>query len=389
MIKYFIKRLFLAIITFLIIIFMVYLIQAGFGKNPFVTADISEGSRNSKEAEEAALKLASSHGFDLNPFSRFFIWFKKFFFEGDVGIIYGKENEFSKNIPKLFFEPLKWTIIVSLPSYFLSILLGTILGTVAAYNRNKWPDSVIATFVSIFIALPSFIIAPVLILIFSKLGLPFEFKDPRDNFGYTTFLSLITPIVVYTLGSLAGYTLFIRNQIVGILNSNQVLIAKAKGLSNFTIFRKHVLRNASIILVGGLILSYIGLLSGSILLERFFRIPGSSNLIIEYTSSGEINVIMFSLVFYTGLTLFTMIIADMSFVWMDPRIKFGLAANSNSIFTRLKNHLIRVNTLKMNQVNFANNLSQDKTIEADEDLDEGYSDNLEMDINEKKEKDNE
>ncbi|VEU59845.1 ABC transporter permease [Mesomycoplasma neurolyticum] len=368
MLKYFLKRLLLAFLTFLIIVFIVYLIQAGFGKNPFLPEDFKPNSKNAAKDIAASQKLAAAHGFNSNVFIRFFVWFKNLFFKGDAGIIYGQENEFSHNIPALFFKPLKWTIIVSLPSFILSLVIGIILGTIAAYNRKKAIDSAIATFVSIFIALPSFVIAPALILIFSKMGLPSEFKDPRDVSGYATFLSLITPIIVYTLGSLAGYTLFIRNQVVSVLTSNQVLIAKAKGLTNFQIFRKHVLRNASIILVGGLILSYIGLLSGSILLERFFRIPGSSNLIIQYTTSGEINVIMFSLAFYTALTLFTMIIADISFVWMDPRIKFGMSNNSTSWSTRLKNHLIRTRTWKISETKLvAPNLQKDIEITTIED----------------------
>ncbi|MGZ9414286.1 ABC transporter permease [Mycoplasma sp. 5370] len=342
MFEYFFKRLGLAIITFFIIIFIVYLLQASFGKSPFTEQSLQDAAKRLNPTGDENLKIdpKSFYGFDKDPVTRFVLWFKDFF-TGNAGIIYSDTSDYSQNIPKLFFEPLRWTIAVSLPAFVLSVIIGISLGVIAAYNRGKWIDSAITTFVTLFVALPAFVIAPIIVLITSKAGLPFEFKDPRDVPVDITIASLITPIIVFTLSSLAGYTIFVRNQVVTVLTSNQVLIAKSKGLSKWNIFKKHVLRNASVILVGSILFSYIGLLSGSIILEKFFRIPGSSSIIVNYTEQGEINVIMFSLVFFTSLSMVTLIFVDMSYAWMDPRIKIANSNSSRNYWLLFKNYLVR------------------------------------------------
>ncbi|MBN3535099.1 ABC transporter permease [Mycoplasma procyoni] len=354
--KYFFKRLGLAVITFFIIIFIVYMLQASFGNNPF--AEDALNAKGSGKGTAELIDRAAINGLNRPSIVRFFNWFWDFFFRFDSGVIYSDTSDYKHNIPKLFFEPLKWTILVSLPAFILSVIIGTTLGVVAAYNRGKWVDSAITTFVTIFIALPSFVIAHLIVLVTSSLGLPFEFRDPRDASGLLTALSLVTPVIVFTLSSLAGYTIFVRNQVVSVLTSNQVLIAKAKGLTKFEIFRKHVLRNSLVILVGILIFSYIGLLSGSIILEKFFRIPGSSTIIVAYTQKGEINVIMFSLVFFTALSLVTLIIVDMSYAWMDPRIKIASTSQSKNYFGLFKKHLNR-------NKQFKSQLQQSKKIKGD------------------------
>ncbi|WGI36833.1 ABC transporter permease [Mesomycoplasma lagogenitalium] len=365
MFRYFLKRLALAIITFLIILFVVYVIQSSFGKHPFTEAQLAQVSERLSPNSETKIDPLEFYGFTKDPVSRFFIWFKDFFFLGNPGVIYSDTSEYSQNIPKLFFEPLKWTFAVSIPAFLLSVILGITLGVISAYKRGKWQDTSIATFVTIFVALPSFVIAPFIILITSAMGLPFEFKDPRDVNGWLTAISLISPILVFTLSSLAGYTIFVRNQVVTVLTSNQVLIAKAKGLSKWNIFRKHVLRNASVILVGSLLFSYLSLLSGSIVLERFFRIPGSSTIIVSYTERGEINVIMFSLVFFTGLSMLTSIFADMSYAWMDPRIRIANSDNSKNYFNLFKKSRLRNKNYKLLLKN-ANN--QEMEVEENEQL---------------------
>ncbi|UWD34379.1 ABC transporter permease [Mesomycoplasma molare] len=353
MFKYFLKRLGLALITFLIIIFIVYVLQVSFGKNPFSEQGLKDAA-NKLSGGDPSKKIDPLvfYGFDKNAVIRFWLWLTNFV-SGDVGIIYSDTTEYSHQIPKLFFEPLKWTVAVSLPAFILSVILGVSLGVIAAYNRGKWIDSAITFFVTLFVALPAFVIAPIIVLITSQAGLPFEFKDPRDVPVDITVASLITPILVFTLSSLAGYTIFVRNQVVTVLTSNQVLIAKSKGLSKWNIFKKHVLRNASVILVGTIMFSYIGLLSGSIILEKFFRIPGSSSIIVSYTENGEINVIMFSLVFFTSLSMITLIFVDMSYAWMDPRIKIANSENSKNYFVLFKKYLQRNKTLKT--INLASN----------------------------------
>ncbi|MBR2999298.1 MAG: ABC transporter permease, partial [Mycoplasmataceae bacterium] len=137
-----------------------------------------------------------------------------------------------------------------------------------------------------------------------------------------TVKSLILPIITVTLGSLAGYTILVRNQMVSILTSNHILIAKAKGLTQQEIFWKHIIRNISIPLIAYMVPSFIILLSGNIIIEQFFNVPGTSNVIMQAFPNGEINVVMFSIFFFASLSMVGQIILDISYIFIDPKIKY-------------------------------------------------------------------
>ncbi|TNK87990.1 ABC transporter permease, partial [Mycoplasmopsis pullorum] len=111
--------------------------------------------------------------------------------------------------------------------------------------------------------------------------------------------SWLPPILILVLGSLSGYITFVRNQVITVLTSNYVLIAKTKGLGTVEIFLKYVLRNISIPLATALIPSYIGLLTGGVVIESYWEIPGTSKVLASSFPNGEVNLIMFNTVFFT------------------------------------------------------------------------------------------
>ncbi|MBG0730571.1 ABC transporter permease [Mycoplasma sp. 'Moose RK'] len=328
---YFFKRLALALFTFIAIYIIVFILLANFSPDPFADSlkDAGKGADETKKLAE----LHAKYHFDKPTIVRLWIYTADIF-KGNFGAIYktGQDNA----IPNLFFGPLRYTILVSLPSFLISSLLGIILGTIAAYRRGRVEDAAISGISTFFVAIPSFVLAPFVVLIAIKIGLPFEFKDAEIYGVSTTIASLLPPISVFVLTSVAGYVFLVRNQIITVLASDYILIAKAKGLSKTAIFFKYVLKNAAIPLVRSLIFSYIILLSGSIVLEQFFRIPGSSSVLVNAAYNGEINISMFSIIFFTSLSLFVDIIGDLSYVFMDPRISFSQKSPIN-YFERFKN----------------------------------------------------
>jgi oligopeptide transport system permease protein len=130
------------------------------------------------------------------------------------------------------------------------------------------------------------------------------------------------PILTVTLASLAAYTILVRNQLISILTSNQVLIAKGKGLSAIDVFFKHILRNISIPIISFMLPSFVVLLAGNVVIEQFFNVPGSSSVIIQAFPNGEINIIMFSIMFYASISLAIQILLDILYIIIDPRIMF-------------------------------------------------------------------
>ncbi|MCS4537008.1 ABC transporter permease [Mycoplasma sp. CSL7475-4] len=318
MFKYLSKRMALAILTLFIVLIFSYTLIVLFIKNPFEIALISENDQHKRE-----ILLAKSEEYNSIPIIVKIGTYFKNFFQGNFGPIYIQSGGF-KTIPQLFFEPLGWSMLVSLPSFIISSSLGVIIGIIGGYKRGTWVDNVINGFVFVFIAVPSFILAPIALNIFQKAGFDIRFISPNEIGGgwLATIKSIIPAITVVSLGSLAGYTLYARNQVVTVLTSNYVLIAKTKGLGDGEIFRKYVFRNISIPLATIIIPSYLILLSGSIIVEKFWFIPGSATIIANSFPAGEINVVMFNVFFFTALGLFTQIIVDISYPLIDPRIKY-------------------------------------------------------------------
>ncbi|WP_027121237.1 ABC transporter permease [Mycoplasma leonicaptivi] len=367
MLRYIFNRIVFAILTLLIIILVVFLLTAQFTENPFVkeATGIASGGDGSGVAQkqkmielfEKSIKynfLPDSWSgkyeqysdiwltYKLNPVIRFVYWLKNLFTntKNPFGLPFNESllnNLGATSISGIFFRYLKYSVIITVPSFIISMFLGIFLGILSGYKRGTWIDASINMFALLFIALPSFVIAPILITILLKGGVTPTFILP-DNQLYTTgqiILSWLPPILIIVLGSLSGYITFTRNQVISVLTSNYVLIAKSKGLSAVEIFFKYVLRNISIPLAAILIPSYIGLLTGGIVIETYWKVPGTSQIIAQSFPSGEINIIMFNTAFFTLLSVFTTILVDVSYTILDPRIKYTSKSTNSFIKTLL------------------------------------------------------
>ncbi|MFZ8229555.1 ABC transporter permease [Mycoplasmopsis bovis] len=354
MFKYISKRIAMAILTLFIVIIFSYTLLAAFGKNPYegIEAEYINNARPGDVVLEQIKRDAENYR-NTPVLVKLFNYLGGLF-KGDFGTLYGKikgQNAFGQSVVAVFWEYMPNSLFVSLPAFIVSALLGTTLGIVAGYKRGTIWDSIINVFVFIFIAVPSFIIAPMFINLFTKLGFPTTYTAwvRNDSSGVNSFAnffkSIIPPILVVSLSSMAVYTLYARNQTVTVLTSNYVLIAKTKGLSTMQIFRKYVFRNISIPLSAIILPSYIGLLSGSIIVERFWGVEGTAMILAFAFPNAEINLVMYSIILFTSLRVFTDILVDISFVILDPRIVYGSNSGVNYLHI-FKAYLIRKRRLK-------------------------------------------
>lgn len=346
MFKYIRQRIAFAILTLFIISFFVFMLVGTFGPNPLdpVAQDLLKNAKKGETYRELLAKLEVEHGLrygtvkdpgELVPLIvRYFNYIGNIFTKGDFGFLYNSKNNPNaaeyKNIWQLFFNPLKYTLIITVPTFVLSSISGITIGVIAGYKRGKFFDSSSNLFVLVFIAVPSFIIAPLVITVFAQFGV--LSIVPRPGSGQpigVQILAYIPPIMVMTLGQLASYVTYTRNQVITVLTSNYVLIAKTKGLSAKQIFFKYVFRNISIPLFSLIFGSFIGLLSGSIIIERYWQVPGTSQIIVNAFPSGEINVVMFSTLFFTFVSLVSGIIVDISYTLLDPKITYAARSKKN------------------------------------------------------------
>ena len=221
------------------------------------------------------------------------------------------------------------TLLVNLYSMIFSVPVGIALGVYAAIRKNKWDDSLISTLVMVFISVPSYVYAfLVQYFLYFKLGwLPLTMYSLADAGGsYFTgkmFVSMIPAVIALSFGSIAGYTRFVRAELTESLTSEYMLLARTKGLTRSQATARHALKNAMVPILPSILSEFIGLLSGSMIIERIFSIPGVGQLYIRSLNLFDYDVFMMDCVFYTFIGLLAGIVLDLSYGFIDPRIRMG------------------------------------------------------------------
>ncbi len=222
------------------------------------------------------------------------------------------------------------TVIVNLYSLIFSIPVGLALGIYAAIKKNKWQDHLISTLVIIFVSVPSYVYAFLVQYVFYfKLrwvptNVMYSLEDAGGSyFTLKMFSSLILPVIALSFGEIAGLTRFTRAELTETLTSDYMLLARAKGLTRYQATTRHALKNAMVPIFPMLISSFIGILGGSMIIEQIFSIPGIGGLFIMSINQLDYDVFMLLTVFYTLIGLLAGLVVDLSYGFIDPRIKMG------------------------------------------------------------------
>lgn len=218
------------------------------------------------------------------------------------------------------------TLKLNLIALFFYIPIGFLFGIVAALKKNTWVDNVISFTVMIFISIPSFVLTTLLLMVLGyQLGwVPTQFPS-QDLTGSIQIVGLILPVLGLSFGSIAGLTRVTRAELTEVLTSEFLLLARTKGLTRTQAVIRHAMRNSMVPLVPGIIGSFVGLLSGSVIIERIYGIPGTGRIYLRAMTEGQYdyNVILVSTAFYTTIGLFAVLLVDLSYGIVDPRIRMG------------------------------------------------------------------
>jgi oligopeptide transport system permease protein len=221
------------------------------------------------------------------------------------------------------------TVLVNLYSLLVSIPIGIALGIYAAIRKNKWQDSLISTSVMVFVSVPSYVYAFLVQYIFySKLGwLPLTMRSLYDAGGsYFTgamFVSMIAPVMALSFGEIASLCRFTRAELTETLTSDYMLLARTKGLTRAQATARHALKNAMVPILPMIISSFIAIMGGSMVIEKIFSVPGVGQLYIMSINLLDYDVFMMCTVFYTLISLTGTLINDLSYGFIDPRIRMG------------------------------------------------------------------
>lgn len=233
----------------------------------------------------------------------------------------------NQNVWDVLLQKLPYTVIVNLYSILIAIPLGLVFGIYAALKKNRWEDHVISTLVVVFISVPSYVYAfLVQYLLCFKLGwfpLTVASKENASFFSWTMFVSMVPAILSLSFGVVAGLTRYTRAELSEVLTSEYMLLARTKGLTKAQAIVRHAMRNAMVVIFPMILGEFIGIMSGSLIIEAIFSIPGVGQLYISSINSKDYNFFMALTFFYTFIGLLSSIVIDISYGFIDPRIRMG------------------------------------------------------------------
>jgi len=281
---------------------------------------------NPKVSQEVRLRLEKLYGLDKPLRIQYINWLHKLV-KFDFGRSFGDDRPVVDKI----LERIPVTLTVNILSLLFIIIVAIPLGVKSAVKPNHAFDKFVTIFVFIGFAVPTFWLALLLMNLFGiKLGwLPISGIKSLD-FEYFSLgqkimdylRHLILPIFVSSLGGLAGISRYMRSSMIEALGQPYIYTARAKGLTENTIIYKHALRNAILPIVTILGLSIPGLLGGSVIFESIFALPGIGRLFYEAVMMRDYPLIMAEVVLGAVLTMLGNLIADISYAYVDPRIRY-------------------------------------------------------------------
>lgn len=312
MLKYIVKRLVLSLFTMMVILSILFLLLEFMPGSPF------NDEKLTKQQQEL---LYEKYGLNKPVYERYIIYVKNVVLEGDFGQSYTVE----KNVPvsKILKNRMPISIRLGLQALFFGAIFGIILASIAAiYKNSKW-DTLTTVFAVIGISVPSYVFA-IGLSYFLGYQLPKTFHIslfPLTYDIYHPFQSSILPTIALSMFVIANVARFMRTELVEVLGSDYIMLAEAKGLKPNKIILKHSLRNALIPVITVLGPLTVGLMTGSLVIERIFGIPGLGDLLVTAISVNDFNVVIAVAFFYSLFYIIMALIIDVLYGIIDPRIR--------------------------------------------------------------------
>lgn len=300
--KYVLKRILLAVLTVWIIITITFFAMNLVPGGPFA----------SEKAPDKAVQAVLEKRYNLDkPIGEQYRIYLQNLMKGDFGVSLKSGRDISTVIKETFGISAK----LGLTAAFSALIVGVILGCIAALCRNKWPDRAIIFFTTLFVSVPSFVLATLLLLVFClKLGW-FGVWSPTNT-------EYFLPVVSLALYPMSYITRLTKTSMLDVLGQDYIRTANAKGVAKFFVIFKHALRNAMIPVITyfGPMMAYI--LTGSMVVETVFTIGGLGTKFVSSINTRDYPMIMATTIFLAVLMVLATLISDLIYKAIDPRINF-------------------------------------------------------------------
>lgn len=339
--KYILRRLIQAVPTFLGITVIAFLIMMAAPGDPVSLITFSPGNQDPERAATMRRQL----GLDQPPLLQYVYWLigndwalvdsdgdgeadsygqRRGLLRGDLGHSIKQQRP----VTELIVERIPATLQLTLTALVVGYAVGILFGVLAAVYHKGWIDSVVRVISVGGNAIPPFWLGLILILIFSvRLGaLPMsgmrDITNAGDSFDLGDRLAhMIMPVTVLSLGTIAFISRFVRTEMLEVLGQDYIRTARAKGLARRTVWSRHAIRNA-LIPVATFLGQQLGtLLAGAVIIERVFSWPGMGRLVVDAVFQRDFPLVMGSVVIASIFFIIGVLISDILYVWIDPRIR--------------------------------------------------------------------
>ena len=246
-------------------------------------------------------------------------------FQGDFGIGVSMAEYRNQPVWDIFMEKMPPTVLINIYSTLIGVPIGLGLGIFAALKKNKWQDQVISVFIILLISVPSIVLGLIVqyVFCFKLRWFPLTMNSGFNYFTWPMFRSMLPAVFSLCLGSIAGYARFTRAELTEVLTSEFMLLARTKGLTRGQATLRHALRNAMVPIFPMILSEFVLVLSGSLVIERMFSIPGVGRLYLDSITYQDYDFFMLLSGFYTLVGLLAGIVTDISYGFIDPRIRMG------------------------------------------------------------------
>ena len=303
--KFVLKRLLISLATLWVIVTITFFMMHAVPGNPF--------AREGRMPQSVRENLMARYGLDKPKSEQYKIYLGNIL-KGDFG-----ESMLSKSetVNQMIARGAPKSARIGLQAFIIAIIIGPALGSIAALYQNRFPDYIMMIIAIIGISVPSFILGTLFIQFIAKN----VYWIPIGGWG--EFRHTILPSIALSFMPMASSARLMRSSMLEVLGQDYIKTAKSKGLKNFRVIMNHAVRNAILPIVSQMGTTISGLLTGSFVVEKIFGIPGLGNFFVSSIMNRDYTLIMGTTVFYSIVLIAMLLIVDILYVVIDPRIKMG------------------------------------------------------------------
>lgn len=299
---YILKRIGLALLSVWIVITVTFFVMRAVPGGPFV------GEKATTPAAQAALE--AKYGLDKPVMTQYFTYLKDIVTDFNFG---PSLKQRGRNVIDIITDGLKVSAKLGVTAALLALVIGVVLGSIAALRRNKLIDKIIMVVTTAFVSMPSFIMGTFLLLLFTVTWRVF----PANG---STTQGLVLPVITLSLYPMAYITRLTRSSMLDVLGQDYIRTARAKGVSQKNIIFKHALKNSLIPVVTyfGPMLAYI--VTGSLVVEQIFAVSGIGRSFVNSIINRDYTLIMGTTIVLAALIVIMNLVTDILYKVIDPRI---------------------------------------------------------------------